>query len=123
MKLSVNLLLNTMIASLAEAVHFAQQQGLDLHQFQAAIDAGPMANALTRIKLPKLIERDFAAQAAMSDALNSCQLIADTAESAHIAAPILNLARTLYTEGVAGGDGSLDMSAVLHAIEQRTAIL
>lgn len=121
MKLAVNLLLNTLVASLAEAVHFAGQNGLDLRQLQAAINAGPMASDVTRVKLPKLIERDFAVQAAMADAFNSCRLIAAAAEEAKVAAPLLNLARELYGEGVAMGHGRLDMAAVLHAIEMRTA--
>lgn len=48
MKLSVNLYLNTMLAGLAEAVHFADRHGLDLHTFQAALDSGPMSSAMTR---------------------------------------------------------------------------
>jgi 3-hydroxyisobutyrate dehydrogenase len=120
MKLSVNLFLNTMLASLAEAFHFAERQGLDVRQFQAAIDAGPMASDVTRVKLPKLIERDFAVQAAMADALNSCRLIADAARAANVSSPLLDLARELYSEGVAIGQGRLDMAAVLYAIEMRT---
>src|SRR3712207_5137055 len=42
MKLSVNLFLNQMIVALAEAVHFADGQGLDLHAFEAAVGASPM---------------------------------------------------------------------------------
>jgi hypothetical protein len=63
MKLAVNLYLDTMLVGLAEAVHFADRQGLDLTTFQAAIDTGPMACDVTRIKIPKLIGRDFAVQA------------------------------------------------------------
>ena len=55
MKLAVNLYLDTMLAGLAEAVHFADRQGLDLHTFQAAIDSGAMASNITGIKIPKLI--------------------------------------------------------------------
>ncbi len=121
MKLSVNLLLNTIIASLAEAVHFADRHGLDLRQFQAAVNAGQMASDVTRVKIPKLVDRDFTAQAAMADALNSCRLIAEAAKEAHLAVPLLDLARDLYAEAVNMGYGKLDMAAVLHAIEMRTA--
>jgi 3-hydroxyisobutyrate dehydrogenase len=120
MKLAVNLLLNTMIASLAEAVHFADRHGLDLRQFQAAINVGQMASDVTRVKIPKLVDRDFIAQAAMSDALNSCRLIAEAASGVHMATPLLNLARDLYQEAVTMGYGRLDMTAVVHAIEMRT---
>lgn len=120
MKLSLNLFLNTMIASLAEAAHFAEQNGLDLRQFQAALDAGPMASDVTRVKLPKLRKRDFGVQAALSDALASCRLIADAAREAQAASPLLDLARDLYGEAVAAEGGRLDMAAVVRAVELRT---
>lgn len=121
MKLSVNLFLNQMLVALAEAVHFADKQGLDLRTLGDAIDAGPMASDVTRVKLPKLVARDFSPQAAMADALNSDRLIAAEARAAGAATPLLDAGLALYAEGVALGDGRLDMVAVLHAIEARAA--
>lgn len=120
MKLSVNLFLTTMVASLAEAFHFAEQQGLDVRMFQDALDSGPLASDVSRVKLPKLVDRDFVPQAALTDALNSCRTIAEAARAANIASPMLDLARELYSESVANGHGQLDMIGVLHAIETRT---
>ena len=120
MKLSVNLFLNQMLVALAEAAHFAERNGLDLRTFQQAIDAGPMASDVTHVKLSKLVARDFAAQAAMSDALNSERLIKAAAEHIGMASPLLDAGRQLYGEGVAAGDGDLDMVAVIRAIEART---
>lgn len=121
MKLAVNLYLNQMMVALAEAAHFAERNGLDLRMFQEAIDAGQMASDVTRAKLPKLVARDFAAQAALADALNSERLITAVAQEAGMASPLLDVGRQLYGEGVAAGDGSLDMVAVIRAIEARTA--
>ena len=121
MKLSVNLFLNQMLTALAEAVHFADRHGLDLRTFGEAIDAGPMASDVTRVKLPKLIERDFAPQAAMTDALNSNRLIAAAAREVGMASPLLDVGLALFEESVARGDGQLDMVAVIRAIEARTA--
>jgi 3-hydroxyisobutyrate dehydrogenase len=61
MKLSVNLFLITMVTGLAEAVHFADRHGLDMQQFLAVLDAGPMASSVSRVKALKLVARDFAA--------------------------------------------------------------
>jgi 3-hydroxyisobutyrate dehydrogenase len=121
MKLSVNLFLNQMLNALAEAVHFADLHGLDLQNFGEAIAAGPMASDVTRVKLPKLIERDFAPQAAMADALNSNRLIAAAAREVGMASPLLSAGLALFEESVARGDGQLDMVAVIRAIEARTA--
>ncbi len=123
MKLAVNLYLCTTLAGLAEAAHFASRNGLDLSTFQAAIDSGPMASDLTRVKIPKLIAGDFSVQAATADAFNSTNLIAQAARTAGMASPVLDLCRELYGESVELGNGRLDMSSVLKAIEARTAAL
>ncbi|MBB3290045.1 MULTISPECIES: NAD(P)-dependent oxidoreductase [unclassified Rhizobium] len=123
MKLTVNLYLCTMLAGLAEAAHFAERNGLDLTTFQAAIDSGPMASDLTRVKIPKLIARDFSVQAATADAFNSTNMIAQAAHAAGMASPVLDLCRTLYGESVDLGNGRLDMMSVIAAIEARTSAL
>jgi 3-hydroxyisobutyrate dehydrogenase len=120
MKLAINLYLNTMLVSLAEAVHFARRQGLDLDAFKTAIDSGPMASDVTRVKIPKLVLRDFSVQAATGDALNSTRLIADAARAAGLASPLLDLSSNLYDESVQLGNGRLDMVSVIEAIEART---
>jgi 3-hydroxyisobutyrate dehydrogenase len=123
MKLTVNLYLCTMLAGLAEAAHFAESNGLDLKTFQAAIDSGPMASDLTRVKIPKLIAQDFSVQAATADAFNSTKLIAEAARAAGMASPVLDLCRILYGESVELGNGRLDMVSVVKAIEARTVAL
>ncbi|MFI5793461.1 NAD(P)-dependent oxidoreductase [Streptomyces sp. NPDC051677] len=120
MKLAVNLYLVTMLAGLAEAVHFAEVNGLDLEAFNAAVEAGPMACDVTRVKIPMLIERDFIAQAATSDAYTSTRLIAAAARAAGVASPLLDLSNILYGESVDLGNGRLDMMSVIQAIEART---
>jgi len=121
MKLAVNLYLDTMLAGLAEAVHFAGRQGLDLETFRAAIDGGSMASDLTRVKVPKLVDHDFSVQAATADAYANTLLIAAEARAAGIASPLLDVASVLYGESVRLGHARDDMSSVLTAIEERTA--
>ncbi|MEV5348769.1 NAD(P)-dependent oxidoreductase [Streptomyces achromogenes] len=121
MKLSVNLFLITQVTGLAEAFHFAERQGLDRRLFLEVLDAGPMASAVSRMKAPKLRERDFAVQAAALDVLKNNRLIADAARAAHLASPLLDVCHALFRETVARGHGGEDMVAVLRAIEARTA--
>lgn len=120
MKLAVNVYLDTTLAGLAEAVHFADRQGLDLATFGAAIDAGPMASDLTRVKVPKLVDHDFEVQAATEDAYANTRLIAAEARAAGLATPLLDAASALYGESVRLGHARDDMSSVLAAIEART---
>lgn len=120
MKLAVNLFLITMVTGLTEAFHFADRQGLDREQFLAVLDAGPMASGVSRMKSPKLRDRDFAVQAAAFDVLKNNQLVADAARAAGLASPLLDVCHALFTETVALGHGHADMVAVLHALEART---
>jgi len=120
MKLSVNLFLITMVTGLAEAVHFADRHGLDMKQFLAVLDAGPMASSVSRVKALKLVARDFAVQASISDVLKNNRLVAEAARESALASPLLDVCHALYGETVALGHGQSDMVAVLRAIEART---
>lgn len=120
MKLSVNLFLISMVTGLAEAVHFADRHGLDLNQLVAVLDAGPMASDVSRVKAPKLIGRDFAVHASISDVFKNNRLIAEAARTLGIASPLLDVCHALYGETLALGHGDADMVAVLKAIEARS---
>src|SRR5690606_10248166 len=75
MKLAVNLFLITQVTGLTEAFHFAGRHGLDRRRFLDVLDAGPMASAVSRMKAPKLLSRDFTVQAAATDVLKNNRLI------------------------------------------------
>lgn len=120
MKLSVNLFLITLVTGLAESVHFAERHGLDLHQLQAILDAGPMASAVSRIKLAKLVDGDYTVQASIADVLKNNRLIAQAARSAGVASPLLDVCHALFAETLQQGLGASDMAAVVRAIEART---
>ena len=79
MKLAVNLFLITQVTGLAEAFHFADSQGLDLEVFRSVLDAGPMASAVSRIKLEKLVHGDLSPQASIRDVHYNSRLITDAA--------------------------------------------
>ncbi|MFF2511092.1 NAD(P)-dependent oxidoreductase [Streptomyces sp. NPDC058086] len=120
MKLSVNLFLITLVTGLSEAFHFADRQGLDRKLFLEVLDAGPMASGVSRMKAPKLRDRDFAVQAAARDVLMNNELIAGAARRAGLASPLLDVCHALFGETVAQGHGGSDMVAVLRAIEARS---
>lgn len=120
MKFSVNLFLITLVTGLAEAFHFADRHGLDRELLRNVLDAGPMASAVSRMKGPKLLTRDFAVQAAAADVLKNNRLIAEAAREADLASPLLDVCHTLYGETVEQGFGGEDMVAVVRALEART---
>lgn len=118
-KLAVNLYLCTMVAGLAEAVHLADRLDLDLEVLRRALDSGPMASSVSTVKLAKLVDRDFAAQAAVRDVHTNTRLIAAAARSAGAATPVLDAAGELYRATERAGLGRLDMAAVLATLERR----
>jgi 3-hydroxyisobutyrate dehydrogenase len=120
MKLAVNLYLITTVGGLVEAFHFAQRNGLDIAMFQAVLDAGPMASAVSRIKLDKLVRGDFSVQASIADVLKNNRLVAAAARDAQLASPLLDVCHALFAETLALGWAEADMAAVLRAIEART---
>jgi 3-hydroxyisobutyrate dehydrogenase len=120
MKLAVNIFLITTVTGLAEATHFAQRQGLDLDRLRGVLDAGPMASAVSRVKVEKLVSRDFTVQASIRDVLMNNRLIAEAARAAGIASPLLDVCHQLFGEAFALGHGTQDMAAVVRAIEART---
>lgn len=120
MKFSVNLFLITLVTGLAEAFHFADRHGLDPRLLRDVLDAGPMASAVSRMKAPKLLDRDFAVQAAAADVLKNNRLIAEAARKADVASPLLDVCHALFGETVAQGHGGEDMVAVVRALEARS---
>lgn len=120
MKLSVNILLLATVTGLVESLHFAEQSGLNLDQTVAVLSASQMASDISRLKAPKLVQRDFSAHAAIADVLKNGRLIAEAASSRGIAAPLLDTCRGLYEETMALGHGELDMVGVVKALEARS---
>ena len=80
-----------------------------------------MASDVSRVKAAKLVGRDFAVQAAISNVLQNVRLIADAAREAGVASPVLDVCHALYRETEALGLAGADMVAVIRAIETRTA--
>lgn len=123
MKLAINVYLITSVTGLAEAMHFAQQHGLDLRQFAGVLNGGQLASPVARVKSGKVIDGDWSAQAAVTDVLKNTNLIAAAARVSGTASPVLDLCRVLFQETAELGHSGLDMVAVQHAIIARTGHL
>jgi 3-hydroxyisobutyrate dehydrogenase len=121
MKLAVNLFLMTTVTGLAEAAHFAERHGLDMQQFRAIVNAGQMASDISRVKILKLVTRDFGeVQASITNVLDNNRLIAEAARGSGVASPLLDVCYALFGETLVLGHGQSDMAAVVHALEGRT---
>jgi 3-hydroxyisobutyrate dehydrogenase len=119
-KIAVNIFLITEVTGLAETMHFAERQGLDLALVRDVLDGGQMASDISRVKTAKLVARDFDVQAAIRDVLQNNRFIVDSARAASIATPLTDVCFDLYTETEELGLGGIDMAGVIHALERRT---
>ena len=121
MKLSVNTALIAMVTGLAEAVHVAQRLGVPLDRLAETLLAGPMANDVFRVKLPKLVAADWSTQAAIRNVHDNCRLILQASGTSGAATPLLAVCEALYASAVAAGLGEQDMVAVRQALDARVA--
>ncbi|WP_123748611.1 NAD(P)-dependent oxidoreductase [Saccharothrix texasensis] len=120
MKLSVNLFLITMTTGLVEAFHFGERHGLDLGTLVEVLDKGPMASKVSRAKTAKLLAGDFDAQAAAADVFTNTRLITAAARAAGVASPLVDQCLALMGRTVELGHGKQDMTAVVHALRERS---
>jgi 3-hydroxyisobutyrate dehydrogenase len=120
MKLAVNVVLITLVTGVAEAVHFAGRNHLDVETLLRVLDAGPMASQVSRVKARKLAGGDHRVQASITNVLENNRLVTEAARAAGVAAPLMDVCHALYGETLRLGHGDEDMVAVVRAIEART---
>jgi len=120
-KLAANVFLIALVTGLAEAFHFARHHDLDLERLAAVLNVGQMASPISKVKTAKLLAGDLAEQASIANVLENNRLIAEAANEAGIASPLIDVCHALYRETLQLGLGEADMIAVVEAIEQRTA--
>jgi 3-hydroxyisobutyrate dehydrogenase len=117
MKLAVNTALIAMVTGLVEAVHLAQCLGVPLDRLADTLLAGPMANDVFRVKLPKLVAADWGTQAAIRNVHDNCSLIVQASGASGAATPLLAACEALYASAIGRGLGDLDMVAVRQVFE------
>ena len=117
MKFSVNLLLLGMITALAESVHLATKQGLDLATFLDIVLAGQMSNDIIRVKGAKMVQRDFSPEASITTVQATGALIVDAARKAGANAPLANFCLQLVERTELAGHAEHDVTAILTTIE------
>ena len=115
-KLAVNVYLIALVTGLAEAVNFADENGVDRATLRAVLDSGQMASPVSRVKLGKLADGDLSPQASIRDVHYNSRLILEQARTSGTAMPLLTECdELLRAAGDLGLDGA-DMIAVIEAL-------
>lgn len=117
-KYAANVFLITLTAGLAESMNLARAQGIDLEAFGQILDNGPMASAYSKIKIAKIINQDWSAQAALKDCFNNTELVKSAAQNAGAEIPLMQVCNVLYKESLVKGLDEDDMIAVYKTFDR-----
>ena len=115
MKLTLNLVLGLNRAALAEGLVFAGALGIAPETALEVLQAGPAWSRVMETKGGKMLRRDFAPEARLSQHLKDVRLILDAGERAGLHLPLSTLHREILETAEAAGFGDADNSAVIQA--------
>lgn len=115
-KLAVNVFLIALVGALAESAAFAERCGLPLDLVRQVLDAGPMASAVSRGKLAKLLDGDLSAQAAVSDVRYNTRLILEAGARTGSDLPLTAACEHLLRRAEHAGLGGADMIAMVESL-------
>ncbi|SAI68909.1 dehydrogenase [Bordetella ansorpii] len=118
MKLANNLLLIASFEALSEAAHFAQRIGLDMPLFFEMVQAGPLANDVVRMKVPKLLADDFAEQAPIRHVSKDIGLVCAEAQRCETWLPIAQANRELFGRAIRRGLASDDAIGIIKVLRE-----
>ncbi|CAG8930487.1 unnamed protein product [Penicillium salamii] len=111
-KFAVNTFLITLTTGLAESVNLARAQGLDLRAFGQVLRFCPMASAYSDMKIGKLLNEDWAPQAAIDDCYAITKLIQSAASDVDTRSPLIDACAILLEEGKNASLGDEDIVAI-----------
>lgn len=114
-KLVHNLVLGLNRAVLAEGLAFAQSQGFSMQQTLDVLKETPAYSGVMDTKGNKMVGRDYALQARLSQHLKDVRLILAESERTNTKTPLSKVHRQLLEQAEELGFGSDDNSAVIEA--------
>ena len=116
MKLVTNLVLGLNRAALAEGLAFAGSLGLDPALSLAVMRGSAAYSRIMDTKGERMIQRDFAPEARLSQHLKDVRLIVDIGRQAGLPMPFSAAHRDVLEEAEAAGCGELDNSSIIEVL-------
>jgi len=112
-KVATNMITAASIEASAEALALVQAQGLPLEKFVEAMRVNASYSGTLAMKLPKMLERDFAPHFSVKHMLKDMQIASQIALSHYLDLRVTAAARDQLFEQMQWGHGDQDYSAVL----------
>jgi 2-hydroxy-3-oxopropionate reductase len=119
MKLVINLVLGLNRAVLAEGLNLAERAGMDPAAALEVLKETPAYSAAMDTKGVKMLKRDYAVQAKLSQHLKDVTLIRALADRSGAATPLSDVHEDLLRSAAAGGFAEADNSAIIEAYLRR----
>ncbi|MDW8797600.1 NAD(P)-binding domain-containing protein [Staphylococcus pseudoxylosus] len=116
-KLANQIIVNTNIAALSEAVVLAKKFDIDLANMYKAIKGGLAGSSVMDDKFPKMIEEDYRPGGTLNINLKDMKNVSSTADTVGLTLPIANQVKEIYKSEVAHGNGMNDHSGVIKYFE------
>ncbi|WP_300155644.1 NAD(P)-dependent oxidoreductase [Solidesulfovibrio sp.] len=116
MKITVNVLLGAMVASLAETLRLGETLGLSREALLDVVLAGSMSNTLFRLKDPMFRSDAYPPQFPAKHMAKDLRFAVEAAAGAGAAVPTLGVLEPLYRKLVETGLGEEDFAAVIKAM-------
>lgn len=116
-KLANQIIVNTNIAALSEAVVLAKKFDIDLANMYRAIKGGLAGSSVMDAKFPKMIEEDYQPGGTLNINLKDMKNVSSTADTVGLTLPIANQVKEIYKSEVERGNGMNDHSGIIKFFE------
>lgn len=120
MKLALNIAIGLHRAVMAEALAFAECNGIDPARALEILKAGPAYSRAMDVKGEKMIWNDFTPEARLAQHLKDVRIILEIGRSTNARLPLSTLHGQLLEEAVERGMGAWDNSAVIELFRHRS---
>ena len=120
MKLITNLVLGLNRAALAEGLAFAEALGVPPATALEVMTGSSAYSRAMDVKGRKMVERDFTAQARLSQHLKDVRMMLQAAGAAGMPLPLADTHRRLMEQAEAAGLGDLDNCAIIEILRKPT---
>jgi len=117
-KLAINLILGLSRVAVAEGLVFAKAIGLDTAIFFEIARESAAASKVLESKGPKMVAQDFVPLGRIAQSAKDFGLIYDTANKVGQGLPMAERYLEIVEDNIAQGEGELDNSAVMLAVER-----
>ncbi len=112
LKIATNMISATTVEILSEAMGVVMAHGVALERFAAAMDLNACGSGLTKMKIPSIIQRDFAAHFSLKNMLKDARFAMALAEEGGLEVPALAVAAQRMAALVGRGKGESDYSVL-----------